>query len=353
MMQSRLRWAQWWMSIGLLAFLIATVAALDLLAHNQALAGLLMRLDQQVNRIDKQRYSYEHYFPDFEDRLVYEELPSANYSKGGVYLIGTSNLKWATRFWDLPQEQRSLIHNYGIGASDHLQQFQLIRHLVEHENVLAAGGDKNMVILGTSYHSTGDGSHDPNRFFASIWRRHGLYEYQASTGIAPVATSSIWPAVEIERVRIAGCVKSILYSAARQLGYHARVRMHDTDAYNRERTEWIGGNWKETMRDQVSQFEAMTDYLQRRGVRLVVVFLPLGTWEDKLPFERAYIESMTEVCRKKSVPTMDWSKLLDDEDFADSNHPNLYGVDKMQPKFLEIAIPFLRSSGALGDPSHF
>jgi len=79
----------------------------------------------------------------------------------------------------------------------------------------------------------------------------------------------------------------------------------------------------------------------------VVVFLPLGTWEDSLPFEPAYVRAKSEACNKKSVPIMDWSKLLDDDDFADSNHPNLYGVDKLQPRFLEIAIPFLRSSGAL------
>jgi len=102
------------------------------------------------------------------------------------------------------------------------------------------------------------------------------------------------------------------------------------------------------MQTQVREFASMTDYLQSRGVRVVVVFLPLGTWDDSLPFEREYIDAITEVCRRQSVTVVDWSKLLDDEDFADSNHPNPYGVDKMQPRFLNIALDFLRSSHALG-----
>src|SRR4029077_3830429 len=104
---------------------------------------------------------------------------------------------------------------------------------------------------------------------------------------------------------ISGFVRSVVYTVARQLGYHTSVRRHDVDAYRKERSEWLGPNWKQTMDGQVREFEAMTDYLQSRGVRLVVAFLPLGTWDDGLPFQRAYVEAMTEVCRQKSVLTVD------------------------------------------------
>jgi len=337
---------------ALLVLCLAVVTVLELLAHSQFVSGLLIHLDQEVNRIDKKRYSYEHYYSDFEDRLINEELPSADYSRGGVYLIGTSNLKWATRFWELPDDQRSMIHNYGIGATDHSQQFQFLRHLVEHDGLLRAGGSKTMVILGTSYHATGDGTNDVNQFFASVWQRHGLYSYSTDRGITPIAGSNWQRRLHFERLRLAGFVRSTIYSTVRQLGYHAGVRSHDSNDYKRERSEWLGARWQENMRVQVRQFEAMVDYLQARGVHVVVVLLPVGSWDHDLPFATAYTALMTEACEKKHVPILDWSSLLNDDDFADSNHPNLYGVDKLNPRFLDIAVPFLQSTGALKKSDH-
>ena len=43
----------------------------------------------------------------------------------------------------------------------------------------------------------------------------------------------------------------------------------------------------------------------------------------------------------------DWSRMIGDEDFGDSNHLNLDGMEKLQRAFLEIALPFVRSTGAL------
>jgi hypothetical protein len=327
-----------------LLFLVATAASLALLADNERVAALLFRLDEGVNRKDKNRYSYEHYYPDFEDRLINEELRSADYSKGGVYLIGTSNLKWATRFWELPANERALVHNYGFGATDIREQFQFVKYLVEHEGLLAAGGSENMVILGTSYHAVG---YDPNKFFAKVWQRHGLYQYTYEEGISPIPVSGVWRSIHFERVRVRGFVVAVIYTVARQLGYHARVRAHNAEEYKRERTEWLGPRWRDNVRRGVTEFEGMADYLHARGVKVVVVFLPMGSWDRELPFGQVYTAEMNKACREKAVPVIDWSTVLDDDDFADSNHPNLYGVDKLEPLFLKLAIPFLRSSGAL------
>jgi hypothetical protein len=331
-------------AIGVLLFLITTAASLALLAHNEGIATLLVRLDEGVNRRDKKRYSYEHYYPDFEDRLVNEELRSADYSRGGVYLIGTSNLKWATRFWELPTNERALVHNYGVGSTDLRDQFQFVRYLVEHEGLLAAGGDRSMVILGTSYHAA---AYDPDGWFAKLWQRHGLYRYTYEEGISPIQVSGVWRSIHFERVRIRGFAVAVVYTTARQLGYHARVRVHNAEEYKKQRTEFMGPDWRDNIRRGMSEFEAMADYLRKRGVKLVVVFLPMGSWDRELPFGRVYMAEMNKACREKAVPVMDWSTVFDDDDFADSNHPNVYGVDKLQPLFLELAIPFLRSSGAL------
>ena len=101
------------------------------------------------------------------------------------------------------------------------------------------------------------------------------------------------------------------------------------------------------MDTQIEQFGAMSDYLQQRDVRVAVVFLPQGTWDDKMPFARVYTDAISELCQRKAIQTMDWSMLLDDDDFADSNHINPAGVDKLQPLFLEMADDFLRSTGEL------
>lgn len=91
-----------------------TFAVLDAAARNQSLAGWIDRQSQETRRATKGIFSYTGYFVDFEDRLLLDELPAADYSRGGVYLIGSSNLKWATMFWELPPPQQALIHNYAL-----------------------------------------------------------------------------------------------------------------------------------------------------------------------------------------------------------------------------------------------
>src|SRR5262249_30678997 len=158
--------------------------------------------------------------------------------------------------------ERALVHNYGIGATDLRDQFQFVKYLVEHEGVLAAGGSKNMVILGTSYHAAG---YDPDGFFAKLWERHGLYRYTYQDGITPILSNGVWRSIHFERVRVRGFVVAVIYTAARQLGYHARVRVHHPEDYQRQRTEFMGPSWQGGIRRGVSEFDAMADYLHARG----------------------------------------------------------------------------------------
>ena len=234
-------------TLGILVVLSFTAVALDALARSEGVANWLVAADQRVNRINKNRYSYERYFIDFEDRLINEELREADYSAGGVYLIGTSNLKWATRFWELPARQRSLIHNYGMGSFNHAFQFQFIRYLVEHEGLLKAGGDKTFVVFGVTYHAAGT-VYDPQGFFPNLWGRHGLYEYDRVAGITPRPATELWRQIHFKRVRIAGCLENIASTFAHLLGYHLEERRHDHDRYNTERKDWMGPSWKEKIR---------------------------------------------------------------------------------------------------------
>ena len=268
--------------------------------------------------------------------------------RAGWYLFGMSNLKVATRFWELPDEQRALIHNYALASCNHGFQFQFLRYLVEDAGLLAAGGEKNMVIFGVSYHCA---SSDSSEFFPKLWSRHGLFKYDPKLGIMAVKVNPWWRYIHFERDRMAGCLTALFHISVHPVmlksGLRSDMRKHDPASYNALRKEFMGSNWKTDMRTQIGQFSAMVDYLLERKVRVVIVFLPQGTWEDNLPFERAYKEQVLQAFQGRAVPVLDWSKRLDDDDFADSGHANPNGVDKLQAWFLEIALPFLRSMHAL------
>ena len=203
-----------------------------------------------------------------------------------------------------------------------------------------------MIVFGLSWHAVGP-DYSPNEFFPQLWIRHGLYRYDANSGIVPLAITVWAQALRFERVRITGLIRLVVSLASRRFGYRTRVRTLDPESYLRERAAWSGPRWEERMRKEVAIFEEMTKYLRARGVKMNVVLLPQGSWEDRLFFKRAYEETVKAVCERMAIPVYDWTKLLDDDDFADSNHPNPDGVDKLNPKFLELSLPFLRSTGAL------
>lgn len=79
----------------------------------------------------------------------------------------------------------------------------------------------------------------------------------------------------------------------------------------------------------------------------LAVLLPVGSSEANLPFERTYVEEMSAVCAAKQVPLQNWSRLLPDDELQDTSHSNVFGAEKLQPAFVEIAMPFLRSTHAL------
>src|SRR5580692_10676704 len=121
-------WRQSMVALMLLITMAMTALGLDLFAHNARLASWLAHENEEYCRKTRTTFWNDGYFDDIEDRLLNEELPTADYSNGGVYLMGASNLRAATKFWELPEEQRSLIHNYAISRSSHSDVFQMLRY---------------------------------------------------------------------------------------------------------------------------------------------------------------------------------------------------------------------------------
>ncbi|MGB2609784.1 MAG: hypothetical protein WBC80_12470, partial [Isosphaeraceae bacterium] len=71
------------------------------------------------------------------------------------------------------------------------------------------------------------------------------------------------------------------------------------------------------------------------------------SWEKNLPFEPAYIRQMSKVCESAGVTIYDFSRLVDDDDFADSVHLSPIGMEKFQLAVMGVCLDHLRSTGAL------
>lgn len=326
-----------------------TLLGLDLVARNEVLAAALDGPSMELRRQGGMYYEDRRHFADAEELLVLHEIPRADYSDGGVVFLGSSNMKTGLQVWTLSPELRRLIHNYGIGATNHTFIDQFLRYLVEERRLLAAGGEKTLVVFGLSYHLTGHAVGEG--FFSALWRRHGLYEYHLSSGIRSREMSPRERFLRVERARVSGFIQrapSYSGSLLRVLvGVEPRRRVANAEVYVRRWREFMGPSWGDKIGTQLREFSQSVDYLQKRGAELAVVLLPIGSWEERLPFDEPYTRQLRRLCSSRSVPVHDLRDILTDEEFADSVHANLDGMEKLHRSLVRIALPHLRRTGAL------
>jgi hypothetical protein len=150
---------------------------------------LVSRRVQEWKQLDGM-FNDARFFANADERLLYQIIPSADYSRGGVYFTGASVLQRSLTLWDLPPDKRDEIHNYCMVGASHTKQAQFIRYLVEHENLLQAGGDKTCIITELAFASA---CHNPTaeyQFNDTLWRgffvRYGLFTYDPAKGLARV-----------------------------------------------------------------------------------------------------------------------------------------------------------------------
>lgn len=337
----------------LLASCGLTAWGLHVMSHDPRVLAWVDRQEETFCRATRTALNHDGFLVDANDGLINDDFPSADYSKGGVYFIGSSPVRVATATWKLPAEERKLVHNYAINESDHVCEFMLVRYLVEHNGLLRAGGDKTLMVFGVGSRETGR-HYRPEGYFVNLWQRHGLFTCSREAGIQPVPVNPVWRWIHLERVRIAGCLGSV----AHMLQLRVYLRLHPNPVRNLDSNRFeqsvrlnMGNDWEHTMDDEFAEFNRMVEYLKARGVQMVVVLLPQGSWSDRMPFEREYRSRMMALCQAEGVPIRDWAGMLSDNEFADSGHCNIFGIDKMQAAFLDIALPFLHSTGALPDPA--
>src|SRR5262249_47126494 len=108
-----------------------------------------------------------------------------------------------------------------------------------------------------------------------------------------------------------------------------------------------GPDWQPHIDAATRMVASNIDYLQARHVQVRVVFMPEGTWEAALPFSSEYHRQLRQLCAEKNVPIIDWSKLLPDEVVSDAAHPDINGMKMETRALLDVARPFLHSTGAI------
>ena len=318
-------------SLGLLAVLVATCLVTDLVARNRGLERWLMAKSTVLAKKNDTLFSNTGNFVDFEDRVLLDEIPHADYSRGGVYFFGSSNMKWAFTTWDLPAEQIRFIGNYGMGAASHSIQLRLIRYLIDQRGFLTAG-KKDLVILGVSFHL----AHidDPSTgYFVSLLRRHGLYSITPDGRITPVPMSVVEHWLRIEKARSGGFIWNIGRLAKSWLEAHSglspRRRPGLSDSPDALRG-FMGAQWQQNMDAEVERLRETIFLLRSHNAQVKVMLLPQGTWMNELPFKPRYEGLIRALCQSTSTPLIDFSRAIPDDDFVDSSHLTVEGQEKFR-----------------------
>lgn len=334
---------------SLLSTLLLSVTVLTCLAVAVAAHFTPVFANHVSRELDRQRavngmYFYNGGYLDDGDYVLIDQLPSADYSRGGVYFIGASETKISIRPWELPAAERALIHNYSLGDLRHSDVLHFVRSLVEDDGLLAAGPDKTTIVLGLSYQMarTRDLAYAPHRYVPELFQRHGMYRYDVADGIQRKPMSALEIFLRKERVR-AGRYLQVLFSPP------DKVRnLHDTPQDMREYlVNQMGPDWRPEMERQVGYVADVIDYLQARGANVCVIFPPEGSWHDSLPFDESYRTLLAETFRKRNVRVYDLKDLLPDNDFGDAVHARYSGEMQLHKAYHHIALKALADMGVM------
>jgi len=345
----RARRAQSGTSMLLLALLVVTCLGTDLLARNRGLERLFTVKSRELADKNHTVFSYTGNFIDFEERLVLDEIPRADFSKGGVYFFGTSNVKWAFQTWDLPADQRQHIGNYGIGASNHKDQLEFIRYLTGQRGFLTAG-DRDLVVLGVSFHLAHEDG-PLGGYWASLLRRRGLYTVAGDGRIAPVPMNMILRWLRVEQARCAGFIWNFGRLAQAWLTAFRGSRhpvAHDGEKYRQGWRAFMGDHWQQNLDVAVNSLRATISLVKSHHAGVKVMLLPQGTWMDPLPFKSQYEAKVRAVCAETDTPLIDLSRAIGDEDFVDSNHLTVEGQERFRALLMDKVPAQLRAASAPG-----
>ncbi len=330
--------AQRLLSLAMLAALCLTGISIVVLARTTPVIS--NHVERELARLEATNglYYFDNGYRDEGDYVLLGQLLNDDYSRGGVYFIGSSEMNTALMPWALTPAERRLIHNYSIGDTRHSELRHYVRMLVEDNELLEAGGERTTVILGLTFQLArykGDGM-----YVRDLFHRHGLYAYDWNEGIRRVPKSALEQELIVARDDANRFLRIVLLSPS-------RVRLTpDTRQFMYEHMHGVmGPDWRPLMQREIEDLIATIDYLQARGVNVWAVYPPMGTWQDEMPYDAAYREMVRPHLQARNVRVVDFGDLLEDDEFMDALHARYRGQVKIHAAFRSLALEALAQMG--------
>ena len=254
--------------------------------------------------------------------MCHEVLPSADFSRGAVYLTGASNMSWAVRNWDLPERLARSFTTSPCAGRIMLTRSTCIDSSSSERISLPPAARSRLSSSAFPTHGTHNARikiKGPNSLYMRYWTRRGFYTIDDNGTIREQPLNALFRTLIVERVKIFGPLEGTASTCAYTPFKSPRVI--NGPLFIRERSEAMGSVWKQKIETETAAFEQFIEYLKRHQVKVVVIRMPQGSWKNKLrrsnqPTSRAW----RRICAKAGVELLDYSRFLDDQDFADSIH---------------------------------
>lgn len=282
-------------------------------------------------------YLYDAGYRDDGDYVLLGQLPRDDYSRGGVYFIGSSETNTALMPWRMTPAEQRLIHNYSIGDFRHSEIRHYVRMLVEDNGLLEAGAERTTVILTVNY--TLARRKRGEQYVRELFPRHQLYTYDWDEGIRRVPMSPVRREYILARDLTNRFLRILFLSPTRVETPSA------DDPFKAHLGEVMVDDWREVMESEVSALTATIDYLQAHGANVWAVYPPMMTWHDERPHDAIYREMITPIMVSRGVRVTDFGDLLPDEDFADALHARYSGQAKSHVAYHALALEALEAMG--------
>jgi hypothetical protein len=236
--------------------------------------------------------------------------------------------------WRLTEAERRRIRNYSLGDVKHTEVRHYLRMLVEDVGLLEAGGERTTVILGLSFQLARRKRDE--MYVENLFRRHGLFTYDWEAGIRLTPMSPLQRDLIAERDRANRYLRLAFFPRSR-----VRVTPDAHEIMIDHMRRVMAGDWRGAMQQEVQQLADQIDYLQARGVRVLAVYPPTGSWQDTLPYEAAYREMVNPILAARNVQVTDLGQLLPDADYMDALHARYRGQEHFHAALRALALDAL------------
>jgi len=326
--------------LALLTVMIGPFVAADLLARSDTVAYWLSVKDLESSQRTHRLFVNRGAYFDTGDKMLFHDLPRADYSKGGVYLFGSSAAMYCLDDYHFSSEQARIIHNYAVYGMNDKELNHFLRFLVDYNGLLSAGGDKTMVMIGLAYTDVVEPPRLQSLYFPRYFTRAGVFRYDFENGVIPVPMTGIERFVRTEYARGRSFILRLT-----KIPDDPPHRLTSFNAFRERATERLGADWQGVMDRQIPQLANTLDYLKSLNVHVVGVLLPEGTWHDGMPAHEEFLARVKPMFAQKDVPLLDYSHLLVDGDFTDDCHNAPSGTKKIQAALLRQAAEFLHRGG--------